>query len=189
MVSMGMASAVRTCDVAVIGGGLAGLNATLRGAQLGLDVLRITARRPVGCCCRSSRVAACPNVQIRRCSVHAILGDDRVRSVRVLGPGDAGAETEHTLAIAAVFIYTGLGPVSELARGLAEIDADGRIAVDAALRTSLPGLFAAGSVRAGSSGQAAEAIADRFIAAASAHRFIEDLSTATTTIEERQATP
>ncbi|MBI3163659.1 MAG: FAD-dependent oxidoreductase [Chloroflexi bacterium] len=56
-----------------------------------------------------------------------------------------------------VFVFVGFSPNSDLARGKAEVDQWGSIVTDGTLMTSVPGLFAAGDVRAGSTKQAASA--------------------------------
>ena len=54
-----------------------------------------------------------------------------------------------------VFVFIGLMPNSDLAKGLAEVDRYGFVLTDKSLMTSRPGLFTAGDVRAGSTKQAA----------------------------------
>ncbi|MDL1943638.1 FAD-dependent oxidoreductase [Chloroflexi bacterium CFX2] len=56
-----------------------------------------------------------------------------------------------------VFVFVGLSPNSDLVKGRAEIDRWGAVVTDGTLMTSVPGLFAAGDVRAGSTKQAASA--------------------------------
>lgn len=56
-----------------------------------------------------------------------------------------------------VFVFVGLSPNSGLVKGKAEIDRWGAVVTDGTLMTSVPGLFAAGDVRAGSTKQAASA--------------------------------
>jgi thioredoxin reductase (NADPH) len=56
-----------------------------------------------------------------------------------------------------VFVFVGFSPNSDLAKGKAEVDQWGAIVTDSTLMTSVPGLFAAGDVRAGSTKQAASA--------------------------------
>jgi len=56
-----------------------------------------------------------------------------------------------------VFVFIGFSPNSDLAKGKAEIDQWGSVVTDKTLMTSVPGLFAAGDVRAGSTKQAASA--------------------------------
>jgi thioredoxin reductase (NADPH) len=56
-----------------------------------------------------------------------------------------------------VFVFIGLSPNSDLVKDKVEIDRYGFVVTDRSLMTTLPGLFAAGDVRAGSTKQAASA--------------------------------
>jgi len=56
-----------------------------------------------------------------------------------------------------VFVFVGFSPNSDLAKGKAEVDRWGAVVTDGTLMTAIPGLFAAGDVRAGSTKQAASA--------------------------------
>jgi thioredoxin reductase (NADPH) len=56
-----------------------------------------------------------------------------------------------------VFVFVGFSPNSDLAKGKAEADQWGAVVTDSTLMTAVPGLFAAGDVRAGSTKQAAAA--------------------------------
>ena len=53
------------------------------------------------------------------------------------------------LPVEGVFVYAGLAPASGFLGGAVTLDASGRIDTDAGLRTSVPGIFAAGDIRAG----------------------------------------
>jgi thioredoxin reductase (NADPH) len=64
-----------------------------------------------------------------------------------------------------VFVFIGLSPNSDLVKGKVELDKFGFVVADQALMTSLPGLFAAGDVRAGSTKQAASAVGEGATAA------------------------
>jgi thioredoxin reductase (NADPH) len=72
-----------------------------------------------------------------------------------------------------VFAFPGLVPSTGLVRKLATLDASGRIAVDAELRTSARGICAAGNVREGSSNRAAGAMGDGAAAATTLDRYLE----------------
>jgi thioredoxin reductase (NADPH) len=78
------------------------------------------------------------------------------------------------LELAGLFVYVGLAPATALVSGALALDASGRIPVDGAMRSSLPGLFAAGTVRSGSAGRAAAAAGDGAIAAVNADRYVRD---------------
>lgn len=64
-----------------------------------------------------------------------------------------------------VFVFIGLSPNSDLAKGKGRLDPMGFVITDERLMTSLPGLFAAGDVRAGSTKQAASAAGEGATAA------------------------
>ena len=64
-----------------------------------------------------------------------------------------------------VFVFIGLTPNSSLVKGKVDEDRWGFIQTDATLMTSIPGVFAAGDVRAGSTKQAASAVGEGATAA------------------------
>lgn len=74
--------------------------------------------------------------------VTQILGEDYAERVVVKGPD--GGEME--IRADGTFIEMALVPNSEMVAGLVDLDAQGRIKVDARSRTSVPGIFAAGDV-------------------------------------------
>jgi thioredoxin reductase (NADPH) len=76
------------------------------------------------------------------------------------------------LAADGFFIYVGTQPNSQLVRGLLDLDADGRIKTDAMMRTSVPGIFAAGDIRAGAVALLAAVAGDGAIAAISAWDYL-----------------
>ena len=109
-------------------------------------------------------IATLPNSEIVE-----ITGADAVESVRVksLTTGDTSV-----LDCAAVFVFVGLEFNSSYVADASLLDADGAIVTDTALRTALPALFAAGTVRAGSSARAAAAAGEGATAALSADRYL-----------------
>jgi thioredoxin reductase (NADPH) len=75
-----------------------------------------------------------------------------------------------------VFVFIGLTPNTELVRDLVDLDEQGFISTDAALSTSIPGIFAAGDSRAGSTKQAASAAGEGAAAALAIRRYLEPLT-------------
>lgn len=73
-----------------------------------------------------------------------------------------------------IFVFIGLSPNSELLKGKAELDAWGFVVTDKTLMTSLPGVFAAGDVRAGSTKQAASAAGEGATAALMIRQYLAD---------------
>jgi thioredoxin reductase (NADPH) len=113
--------------------------------------------------------------------VREILGDNAVSSVVIT----TGTPSSPQVTMAnAVFVAVGVIAESRPFEGALKIDPDGRVEVDAGLATSLPGVFAAGSVRSGSSDQLAAAIGDGVAAAAAAVRWLADRDRPTATIPE-----
>lgn len=81
-------------------------------------------------------------------------GNDRVSSV-VARDRASGAVTE--IRPAGVFVFVGLSPNTEFVREVLETDDWGFISTDDSFQTSMPGVFAAGDVRSGSTKQLASA--------------------------------
>lgn len=73
-----------------------------------------------------------------------------------------------------VFVFIGLSPNSDLVKGKAEVDQWGSVVTDKTLMTSVPGLFAAGDVRAGSTKQAASAAGEGATAALMIRQYLAD---------------
>ncbi len=74
-----------------------------------------------------------------------------------------------------VFEYVGIKPNSKITAGLADLDDNKFIITDNKMRTSLPGLFAAGDVRNTPLRQVITAVADGAIAATYADKYINDM--------------
>ena len=95
--------------------------------------------------------------------VQKILGGDTVEGVRICPSGGGAAED---IACSGVFVFIGLEPnVGYLPDAIAR-DAAGHVVTDAAYRTSVPGVYAVGAVRAGYSGQLASAVEEAAAAVA-----------------------
>jgi len=105
------------------------------------------------------------------CKVVEVKGDEFARSVVV--KDDAGNARE--LPADGTFIELALVPNSQLVAGLAEIDDLGRIKVDCACRTSIPGLFAAGDATNGYAEQVLIAVGEGAKAALSAYEYLLQL--------------
>jgi len=117
------------------------------------------------------KVAENPQIDvITDASPSAFKGDSRLRSV-VLKDTKTSAEREVTPD--GVFVFIGLSPNTALVRDVVALDEFGFIQTDIGLQTSLPGVFAAGDVRAGSTKQAASAAGEGAAAALSIRRYLE----------------
>ena len=73
-----------------------------------------------------------------------------------------------------VFMFVGYDPVSELVKGMVDMDEKGYIITDENMSTSIEGVFAAGDVRVKSLRQVVTAAADGAIAAVRAEHYISE---------------
>ena len=95
----------------------------------------------------------------------AILGGAMVEKVRIRNTAD---KTAVDIPCTGFFAYIGLQPSIEFAPAELARDAEGFLVTDANLHTRMPGVFAAGAVRAGYGGLLTHAIADGQAAAQAA---------------------
>ncbi|MFN0306038.1 MAG: NAD(P)/FAD-dependent oxidoreductase [Burkholderiales bacterium] len=103
-----------------------------------------------------ARIRASSKVRIHwNAEVDAIEGNAAVEGVRLR---QAGATTH--LPCAGVFAYIGLIPNTAFLPAEVILDASSRVRTNALLLSSMPGVYAAGAVRAGCGGTAQDAIRD-----------------------------
>ncbi|HEX3721392.1 MAG TPA: FAD-dependent oxidoreductase [Nitrolancea sp.] len=100
-------------------------------------------------------------------------GDSRLRAV-VLRNTRTGETQE--VSPSGVFVFVGLSPNTDLVKGLVELDERGFVATGVDLQTSVPGIFAAGDCRTGSTKQAASAAGEGAAVALSIRRYVEPLA-------------
>jgi thioredoxin reductase (NADPH) len=118
------------------------------------------------------KVAENPQIEVvTNASPTEFKGDSRLRSV-VLTDAKTGETRE--LSPDGVFVFIGLQPNTDLVRGVVALDEFGFIQTDIGLQTSLPGVFAAGDVRAGATKQAASAAGEGAAVALSIRRYLEN---------------
>jgi len=86
-----------------------------------------------------------------------------------------------------VFVFIGLTPNSGVVKDLVETDEWGFIVTDASLQTSVPGVFAAGDVRAGSTKQAASAAGEGAAVALGIRRYLQERASGLPRREETRA--
>ena len=73
-----------------------------------------------------------------------------------------------------VFIFIGLDPNTDFLRGTVGLDERGFVATNKSFETSIPGVFAAGDVRAGTTKQVASAVGEGATAAIMIRQFLEE---------------
>jgi thioredoxin reductase (NADPH) len=157
-------------DVVVAGGGDAAYENALLLAEAGCRVtVAVRGAQPRARQSFRDRVESHPAIRVLLATrVDAILGDDRVRAVRLAGPGGA---SEHEAA--AVFVKAGVMPNTEWCGDVLAKDAEGYLVVGESLRTSHARIWAAGDVTRPALPSLAHAVGDGARAAAEILRSLE----------------
>ena len=164
---------LRGRTVGVVGGGDSALQEALTLAQHVSRVVVLHRGQAFSAqAAYAERVRENPKIEVRFGTiVEDVLGHDRLTGARTKSLADG---TTEDLELAGLFVYVGLAPATAWLGGVLTLDASGRIPVDYAMRSGVPGVFAAGTVRSGSAGRAAAAAGDGATAAADADRFLRD---------------
>lgn len=168
-----------TCDapllrgrtIAVVGGGDSAMQEALTLAAFAAKTILFHRGDTLkGQRCYRDRVASHPKIELRaNTAVSEILGESVVSGVRTQ---ELGTGTVRDVEAAAVFAYVGLRPNTAFLQNLLALDGAGRLATDALTRTPLPGLCAAGTIRAHSPCRAASAAGDGATAAIALDRYL-----------------
>jgi thioredoxin reductase (NADPH) len=175
-----------TCDgafyrdqsVVVIGGGNSATEESLFLTTLGQRVTLVTNMADL----TASRLAAekvrtHPSITVRTgTDTVAFVGEGGKLTGVVLQDQETGERT--TVEVPAAFVFVGLSPNAALVADLVDLDAQGFVPTDAGMQTTVPGVFAAGDVRSGSTKQAASAAGEGAAAAIAIRRFLEPFGTA-----------
>ena len=163
---------MRGRTVAVVGGGDSALQEALTLAQHVARVIVLHRGETFSAQAAYARpVLEHPKIEVRFGTVvEEALGDGALSGVRVRSVTNGATDD---LEVAGLFIYIGLAPASSWLGNVVALDAAGRVQVDGEMRTSAPGLFAAGSIRLGWAGRAAAAAGDGAAAAVSADRYLK----------------
>ena len=160
------------CPVVVVGGGDSATLDALELADTAQSVAlvhrsqRLTARRDI-----IERVEAETRIRdLPGWEVESIVGGPRLEAVVVV---DRGRDRRMTLPAGGLVIKISRSPRTEVFDGQVDLDRGGFVVVDADLRTSCEGVFAAGDVVSGSHWRVATAIGQGALAARSVLRHLE----------------
>lgn len=170
-----------TCDgplfrdrvVMVIGGGDSAVEEALHLAKFASRVIIVHRRSEL----RASsylqeRAAAEPKLEFMWDSeITTVNGGTTVDSATIV---NNKAGTQADVSVSAIFFYVGNTPNSAFVSGLLDLDDDGYIVTDERLESSVPGIFAAGDVRANRFKQIVVAAGEGALAASSAQGFLEE---------------
>jgi thioredoxin reductase (NADPH) len=172
-----------TCDgafykgkkVLVVGGGNSGFEEGLFLTKFArqVDIVEFNPRVKASQILQD-KVAELPNMTVTvNHAVKAFKGKHRLAAVLV---EDRATGEVQEWQYDGVFVFIGLSPNSALVKDTVELDQWGFVATDRTLMTSLPGLFAAGDVRAGSTKQAASAAGEGATAALMIREYLKEVA-------------
>jgi thioredoxin reductase (NADPH) len=160
--------------VVVVGGGNVALNDALFLTKFASKVIVIHRRDQL----RATRILqdrafANPKIEFFWDTVvESIMGDKLVKEIRLRNVKTGKGSS---LEVSGVFVAVGLRPNTGYLKGLLTLDAGGFISVNGQMETGVPGVFAAGDIRAGSIRQVVSAAGDGATAAIAAERFLSSM--------------
>jgi thioredoxin reductase (NADPH) len=147
-------------EVAVLGAGNSGLEEGLFLTKFAEHVTVIDrSTAAAGSKILLDKVSLHPRMSLRlNTSLVSFDADDngKLASLRLVDPDGA----EFDLPASAAFVFIGLEPNTAWLSGLLDVDERGFIVTDRMMTTSVPGVFAAGDIRAGSTKQLAAAVGE-----------------------------
>jgi thioredoxin reductase (NADPH) len=159
-------------EVVVIGGGNSALEEGLHLSEFAQRV-RVIARGDLSASSvLQDRVRSDPQFTIHTGMDIVSLEGERGRFSAVVASTRETGET-HRYPAAAAFVFIGLQPNTEFLGDAAKRDAGGFLVTSDTMETSIPGVFAAGDVRAGSTKQLGSAVGDGIAALLMTRRHLE----------------
>lgn len=179
-----------TCDgpfykdaekIVVIGGGNSGLEEGLFLTQFAKHVTILEFSDTLKASkLLQSKVADHPQMDVRTMTeVTAFVGKNgKLTSVITL---DRTSGSTDEIEASGAFVFIGLDPNTAFIKGRIDVDDTGFITTDRTFQTNMPGVFAAGDVRAGSTKQLASAVGEGATAAIQIRYYIDALANPVTT--------
>ena len=159
-------------DLVVVGGGNSGIEEGLFLTKFANKVTVLEVRdRLEASQILKEKAASHPQMEVRlNTTVEDFKGNGKLSSV-VIKDKNSGKTDE--LIPGAVFIFIGLDPNTSFLQGVVDLDQWGFISTGPTLETSIPGVYAAGDVRAGSTKQVASAVGEGATAALMIRQYLE----------------
>lgn len=169
----------RNRDIFVIGGGSSAAEEALYLTRFGKKVTMLVRKD----CLRCERVIAGevlnhPKIEVRfNTELIRAYGDETLKGAE-LKNNKTGEISTYTVSrddgMFGIFVFVGYQPASGLFRGQVELDEAGYIITNERMETGLPGVYAAGDIRAKELRQMVTAAADGAAAAVQAEKYISE---------------
>jgi thioredoxin reductase (NADPH) len=161
-------------ELLVIGGGNSGLEEALFLSQFTAHVT-VVARGPVLRANRlvQDKVLGHPGMSVLLNTKVTGFRSDEDGKLRAVEVTDAAGVRE--LHPDGVFVFIGQDPNTAFLEGSVALDADGFVLTDTSMATNVPGVFAAGDVRSGSTKQLASAVGEGAAAAIAIRGYLDRL--------------
>ena len=159
-------------DMVVVGGGNSGIEEGLFLTKFASKVTILEVRDRLGASkILQDKAASHPQIDIRlNTTIEEFRGNGKLSSL-VVKDIKTGATEE--LTPGAVFIFIGLDPNTGFLKDVVDLDKWGFIETSATLETSIPGVFAAGDARGGSTKQVSSAVGEGTTAALMIRQYLE----------------
>jgi thioredoxin reductase (NADPH) len=163
----------RQREVAVVGGGDAAITDAMELAQHASKVYVIHRRNQLRAGeVLQKRAKAQPKINfLWDTIVEEIVGGEAVKALKLR---NVKTKKSSTLEVAGVFVAVGLKPNSQPFADILKLAKTGHISTDETMKTSVPGIFAAGDVRQSSARQIATAVGDGATAAKAAFAYLKE---------------
>jgi thioredoxin reductase (NADPH) len=161
----------RDVPVAVVGGGNAAMNEALELTKFASKITLIHRRDELRATkILQERAFAEPKIELLwNTVVEAIEGE---ATVKKLGLKNVRTGEKSTLNISGIFIAAGFRPNTDYLKNIVALEENGTIITNEKMETNVPGILAAGDIRANSIRQVAAAVGDGAVAAIYAERHI-----------------
>jgi thioredoxin reductase (NADPH) len=159
-------------EVVVIGGGNSALEEGLHLSEFA-ERVRVLARADLtASSVLQDRVRSDPQFTIHT-GMDIVALEGEAGRFRAVVARDRASGATHRYSAAAAFVFVGLKPNTEFLADAVERDSGGFLVTTTNMETSMPGVFAAGDVRSGSTKQLGSAVGDGIAALLVARRHLE----------------
>lgn len=163
-------------DVAVIGGGNSAFEESLYLSRIVNKIYLIHRREGFRCTkVYEDKVRAMPDkIELITSSVvESMNGADQLESITL---HNVQTGQDRVIPVSGLFVYVGMAPNTAFLPSLLDTDEGGFIKTDQEMNTNVPGLYAAGDIRAKNCRQISSAVGDGATAATAALSYLEQLN-------------